>query len=475
MGKHFTKIRRRTRLSALLTALLFGVGVGALTVSALVLVLKLLGIAMQTWYWFSGVAGFALATGISYLIFMPSDRRLAKRLDEEHGLDEKMRTMVAFRDSDDAFMKLQREDADERLGQIKVVTWRRRQLIAALLVVVLSFGSVTGAILVPQKEAASGPTEAPIDADEKSRILAELAKLIQMVEEMELIAPALKENSLTELKSLVAFVEAHDYLSEMKSEAIGTVLRITFSLAQTNTALTVGKNLSQSATEEIQELGKVLAELSGSKSKSALEDLRKSLKNAELDQADFAADELLAATRQDGLDASDPFVRSLNKIAASLKSYAGEELELEDAFAPISELVYEINIQNVNQRSMQVVISRLCALFGITPEDLAGLEGGENVDTRPPSDHEDQDEELPPEFEEPDDTIGSGGMGTGDRIYGSNDEIYYPDDNKYDKYHALANSSHAAALEMLNDGKIPEEFRAFIDEYFRILNTPVEE
>ena len=117
MSKSFNKFKLKVRVQAIASAVLWGLAVGLAASAVLMLVYKLLGEAAPTLYYLISAGGALLLSLATYFIFMPSDVRLAKRLDLLYSLDEKVATMVELRDDDGMFAELQREDADVRLGE----------------------------------------------------------------------------------------------------------------------------------------------------------------------------------------------------------------------------------------------------------------------------------------------------------------------------------------------------------------------
>ena len=60
-----------------------------------------------------------LVVGMAFfLIKRPTDKRVAKRLDISFGLNEKVQTMVAFRDEEGAMIEIQRNDTESILSEI---------------------------------------------------------------------------------------------------------------------------------------------------------------------------------------------------------------------------------------------------------------------------------------------------------------------------------------------------------------------
>ena len=232
MSKSFNKFKRRVRAQSIAVSALLGVGVSAVGLAAVILAGKLGSNAVKPiFYLFAAVFAAALSL-VLYFIFMPSDKRLAKRLDSLYGLDERVSTMVELRDDEGVFARLQREDADLRLGEKPIKSLKARQLVAGLLVFFISVGCIVGALIVPAK--ADGG-ESVIDEFDKQWIITAIGELITTVENA-YINENLRGDALAELNSLLDFVESSDYLSEMKTKAISTVLGINSALVEANSA-----------------------------------------------------------------------------------------------------------------------------------------------------------------------------------------------------------------------------------------------
>lgn len=465
MGKNFGKFRRKVRAEAIASSLLVGLGAGVITYAALAIVFKLSGRTLPT-FWYAVCGGGALLTSlILYFIFTPSDKRLAKRLDAVYSLDEKVSTMIEFRQSDSVIARLQREDAEESLGRQSMRALKPKQLVAGLLVFVIAIGSLTGAILIPTK-AESG--EAPIDAFDKEWIITAINELISIVDGS-YISDELKATSLSELRTLLAFVEQSQLLSEMKAEAVKTVIAINKSLVTVNSAEAIGKQMVLSQDKNISDLGKEMQDLSGSGSKKALETLCQAVSSASPADASFIADELSAYLNASGVRADDQLAlmfKSLASVAKTAPLDAESEFEGEG-----SKLSSAILVQKVNKSTVSVVISRLCNLFGITEGDITTVDPDSDIEI---GKQPDGTVEPPPDGEEPDGNIGSGGLGTGDVIYGSNDLIFDPYTNTYRPYGEVINDYFAKANEQITDGKTSEDIADAAEKYFDALFSGTE-
>lgn len=456
MSKSFNKFKRRVRAQSIAVSALLGVGVSAVGLAAVILAGKLGSNAVKPiFYLFAAVFAAALSL-VLYFIFMPSDKRLAKRLDSLYGLDERVSTMVELRDDEGVFARLQREDADLRLGEKPIKSLKARQLVAGLLVFFISVGCIVGALIVPAK--ADGG-ESVIDEFDKQWIITAIGELITTVENA-YINENLRGDALTELNSLLDFVESSDYLSEMKTKAISTVLGISSALVEANSAESLSVVFSESSNEAVKTLAKSLGELAGSGSKNALISLGESIAASGADDRDFTADELDSYLAASGVHSGD----TLYLLFKGLTSAVRDGSDIEDEFSgAATALNAEVIVQNVNRSTMRIVINKLCNLFGITEDDLTAVDPDTDIDIG------DSGTELPPddsEGEEPDKNIGTGGLGTGEVIYGSNDLVFDPDTNTHRPLGELLGDYFAKANEQITDGKASDELSDAAEEYF---------
>lgn len=460
MSKNFIKFKKRVRAQSIAAAALLGVGGALVALAILVLVLKLTGTAPSMIYYF-GAAGVAIiASLILYFIFMPSDRRLARRLDSLYTLDEKISTMVELREEQGFFAELQREDADRRLGEKPKKAFKSKQLLAGILVFVIALGSMLGAIIIPVK----ADSEDPIDEFDKQWLITAIGELITTVENS-YVSDTLKAKTLQELNSLLDFVNGSDYLSAMKAKAITTVLAINEALGTANSAEALSVVFAQSSNAELLELGKQLAKLAGPASKTALEALGEMLDGADYDDANFVADEINSYLASSGVRSDDALYTLFKGLVTVIKSSPSD---IEDEFESAAKLLSaQVIVQNVNRNTISIVINKLCNLFGITEDDLTAADPDVDIDIRDPSD----DEPIPddPDVEEPNTNIGSGGLGTGDVIYGSNDLVFDPDTNTYRPFGELLNEYFAKANEQITDGKTSDKTSDAAEDYFGTL------
>lgn len=459
MGKNFLRFKRKVKRGALISALLLGFGLGIILLSVLMLIFKLTAIELKPVYYVLGGALSLIVSAVLYLIFSPSDKRLARRLDDTYELDEKISTMIEFKNDEGVFPTLQREDADRRLGEKPMKLMRSKQLVAAILVFTISIGCMAGALVVPAKAVGEEP---PIDAFEKEWLIVALEELILTVQNS-YMCDELKSDTKDELTSLVDFVKDHDLMSEMKKEAITTIKDISAALAEVNTAVLIGEQFKKSANPNLAAIGKEMADLTGTGTRGAMEDFTDTFADTSYDDLSLLGDEISISLSISGVYNEDSIYQEFKTLAGEMKT--ASKTELVELFETAGKAIStELIAQNVNRATVSEVNTTLCNLFAISASELDSdipiIE--DDIDRGPASgeggagDKEDDDEIH----------VGSGGIGTGDAIYGSDDVIFDPDTNTYVPYGDIIDEYFGKANEQVLDGKTDDDISDAIENYF---------
>lgn len=461
MSKNFIRFKRRARIQAIFAAVLLSMGAALAVLAVITTVFKLYG-AQLSWIYYADCLGVGvIGAVVLYFVFMPSDVRLAKRLDSLYLLDEKISTMLELRSDQGLMAELQREDADEKLSQTNVKLFKSKQLLAGILVFCIAIGSVVGSVLIPAK---ADDGELPMGEFDKQWLMTAIEELISMVE-IAYIDDGLKQTSLEELQELYADVEATVLFSEMKESAVDAVIGINKALQVANPAESIGERFSESTNESISALGRELKALSGSGAKKAMESLGDKLKTMNSDDAAFVADEMNSCLQSSGVRLDDDMYLTFKTLIASVK--VNNSLASKEFTDAGKELSPSVLLQNVNRATMNVVINKLCSLFGITENDITTVDPEINIEINKPSDKNENTGDT--NFKEPDTEIGSGGLGTGNIIYGSDDQIFDPYTGTYRPYGEVIHDYFARINEYITDGKVSDEMEQIINDYFDIL------
>lgn len=156
MKNQFLLFWRRDRRIIWIEALIVGISSAIGAIGMLLLLSKFIEIPGKLCL--LGAVALPIGTGL-FLLFQRSNyKKLAKRLDGDFSLNEKVQTMIAFEHLDDPMVQIQREDTMRRLAQIPTKRLRFKSAwIYCLLPLLACAMMVTGAacpsqIAVPEEE-----------------------------------------------------------------------------------------------------------------------------------------------------------------------------------------------------------------------------------------------------------------------------------------------------------------------------------
>ena len=153
MGEIFQRFRARANLIRCLRAVLTGLGAGGLLSGVLNLLARLELLPLSSGLPFLIGGGVALAVGVTlFLLVRTDDRSLARMLDSELSLDERVETMYQYKDGDSALLRLQREDAEAVLSGIPTGRLRFKRLWLYLLIFVLGAAVLATSFLFGKEE-----------------------------------------------------------------------------------------------------------------------------------------------------------------------------------------------------------------------------------------------------------------------------------------------------------------------------------
>lgn len=150
MKNQFQLFWNKNRRDTWTKAAIIGASAAALAVGVLLLLSKLTNI--PSWYCLLGIIALPIGTGLFLLFKRSSFQKLAKRMDIEFQLHEKVQTMIAFEKSDDAMVLIQREDTLQKLGQIPTRQLRFANLWLYILLPVLACAMLVTAVACPSQQ-----------------------------------------------------------------------------------------------------------------------------------------------------------------------------------------------------------------------------------------------------------------------------------------------------------------------------------
>ncbi|MBR7116413.1 MAG: hypothetical protein IKC87_01735 [Clostridia bacterium] len=496
MGANFLRFKNKAFIIRLSKSILSGAAVGTLTAGVLLLLMKLMVMELIPWIVIvSGLGGAMLSFGLSFLLLGGSDMTLARRLDTEFSLKEKVRTMVEYRDGEGAMLAIQREDAEESLSRIPTKSFKAKRLWIYIVAVCLGAAMLLVGIFAPDQRKPDEDEIVPFELSAMQR--AGINELISYVDGSGAEA-AVKSALKDELAKLLEQLEDAETVPEMQailSTSLTEITKITYDSSSVTEILTsmwtgadalmrvFAKSLDTSKWDEPEwgdfaegfmafrnELG-YTGEAETSTEDELIADLRwkldaiclktdNSLKNSRIAEDDKLYAVIARFLYADGVSSDGKSLSGLKKLLTSLDSmtHAQALIELDHTFEVMSNEIYAVLAElKINANTGEYVLSKLSVLFG------APIPKFERPNLKDPGESGSNDEDKD------EDSVG-GGVGEGVQ-YGSNDLVLDPITGKYVEYGTLYSAYNALMIEKLEGPQCSytEEQKKAIQKYFALL------
>jgi hypothetical protein len=469
----FKKLKARRTLLVLLGALLLGLSLGAASGSLVAIVQKLTVREVDLGATLIASLGVLLAVLISYTVLrFPTGRRLAKYYDEKFGLGERVRTMIAFSDADGEIHKVQREDADVHLLSAVRASKLSPKLLLHLIAPVIAAALLLVAILLPVHTEGGG--EPPVTDPDFNLSTWQEQALIDLIETVE--ASALHESPkagvVEELQSLLLTLKSVKKVSAMKNAVISTVTAVNKEINDHNEYDLIGEKMRNTVNPAVIRLGAAVASLRGALLGEELDAIEKALAGESVySQSAAIASSIGSALASSGARADGALYLALGAFADELDAISDSEATLSDterdeavkvAIGHAKDTVSSaLLLESTNEGVRNTVVRRLLQIFGIKEDELPASERPKDAGTgETDGDYDDKDD---------DEGLNSGGLGSGDMVYGSDDTVYDPESGEYLTYGEVIDRYFAKVSEHFMDGNVPEELEELISAYFAAL------
>ncbi|MBR2621507.1 MAG: hypothetical protein IKC97_03955 [Clostridia bacterium] len=473
MSKNFEKLKTKLRLGAIIRFLAFGIALGVLTAAGFAIVQKLAAISPDPLLCIGAGIGVALvAIVVALLVAFPTEKRVAKRLDDQLSLREKVQTMIAFYGDQSAMTEIQREDTERILGTVTGKQLRRKRVWLNAVLPVLAVALLLTAFVLPVRTEGATPGG---DFDGENEIweltewhITAVRALIDMVKSSDMVEDG-KSSVVETLEKMLADLEYVTTKTHMKQTVMSAMVKIDAVTDGINTYTPLVRAMRNAASLKLKEL----AEAMGTPVDPIIESKYQALK-ASFEGETFKEDiNSLAASLSVAVDAAkvaktDALYVALQQFSESLAAFAktvdelGEE-ERATALTHVFESAAEqmsvaLSQQGSNRATTDTVNNELMSIFGIAWNELP--------DELKYSDDEEASTEDNVQQEQEDEVIGGGGKGSGEVIYGSDDAIYYPKDETHVKYGDVIDEYNGQKVTDMEERSLSDEIKAFIDKYF---------
>ena len=503
MTGNFLKFKRKLQAIRILKALLAGVALGGLAGGIVLILSKLALLNLAPILSLPVALGVFFASGVTvYFALKTSDKKLAEELDETFALQEKVQTMVAYREEEESGMlSLQREDAEQALASIPVNKFKPKRLWIYLVAFCVGVSSLLSGFIVKDKRNVEEPA---IPFKISAMQIAGIEELIRYVDssEMELVfrqavsahltmlltdlkAATTQPEMETALASAMAYIQATTYDSSSSTEILNELWNteepFTQTLAKTldtsewtnpewgdyaekMTAFRQAFRYEPPEGEEPLTDEEIFKKLQWNLENTALK-INLALQKSGIPQDDalYASLYNLANEKQGEPDSEHLFGFVTIAKAPSVTTLQQAETELDNTFKGMNEELYAVISQmKKNTNVGEYTMKKLATLF---PVPLPAFErpdfsktGGNNQN----GDSEDKENNGTPD----------GGIGEG-AIYGSDDLVLDPMTGEYVKYGTLLDRYYAVMYEKLENGTYTEEQKEIIKNYFALLYSGI--
>ncbi len=474
MNKGFERFKTRLRTGALIKSLLFGLSCGAAAVAVYMAIVKSQTYAPELVLCLAIGGGTLVITAlIAFLILFPSEKRIAKKLDRDLELGEKVQTMLAFRGQESAMLSMQREDTEHRLREASVREVRYPHAWRNLIAPVVAGCLMTVAVMMPIAAVETPPAVEEPDFEMTAWQETALLDLIEEVKAsgMENIP---KGATVAVLESLVEDLRIAGLKdSEMKQTVIGAIVAVNRIVNAANTGDELQTALESGDIRMVTELANAIGLISGVQAKQAISEGREALRVDEVAQPVNTLTQALSAA----LSTAKEQVAETDAAYAALKAFENDlrgleeklpdytrgwaQDQLDDIFKALTtDLTKALLQQHTNRKVGDTVITTLMTVFEITEDEIPSEENPQQRPGQEGDKSESDDDEL---------KDSQGGIGGGELLFGSDDVIFDHEANAQVKYGEVLLDYYKTVSEKTLNGNPSPELEQFISDYFKTL------
>jgi hypothetical protein len=496
MSDSFKKIKCKFLLNTALFSCLLGLCAAMFSVGAVLLILKLCQLKLALLYYILiGGGAFLIVFAVWFLTHFPTNKKIAKHLDENYGLGERVQTMLEFSGVDSDLTIMQREEAAERLAALKAKRPTLKKVLCSALCVLVSVGMLLAGVLVPEREKVQ-----PVEPDEP--------------EEQE---PDFEITNwqVTALNQLMDEVNASDLDESVKTSCVATLQSLLDGLQEKQTesvmkvAVRAAITLISGIMDGANSYSKICTQL---QTKSAVSGLSTPISSAviayradgtsisqlsQVEQISATLSENISPILSEGVKFLSDGTVGLrgNNLTNKLKTYT-EALttvladsgvaETDGLYGAVSSLnagfntvISSISVGGYTVAALQNLVVVACNGFATEATEALSVQAynyvmGDYINARlvsifDISDDADDNTSSDDQSGGEEEKNSSGGYGDKNENYGSDDLIFYPDEETYVKYGEVLDAYFAKMQEIISNGDLSEELVKYIGNYFDIL------
>lgn len=508
MNDGFKKLKTKRLISAAIRSLICGVAAGLAAAGIALLCVKLCVVYLDVWYYVLIGLAAAVAVGVGlFFAFRGSDKSLAKEIDTDYSLQERVQTMVEFSGLEGEIVEVQRQDTSAMLAALP--PQRKKtfiKLLGCLISLIAACGVfVTAAVLPADAGAVFDPGNDKYVATENQ--ITALNILITDVNNSAL-EDGLKNDvskALNELKDGLNDITVYgvqDALTKAVTTVDGLIYeansyktvcpefgksQITAYLARefNNCIITYQtRNVNIVSYPQVENLYTLIEDAMTNGVKQQVTALRAKLnveKNStevslagRMDEIIRSCDATLAAC---GKYAEDDFYKALGSYAEGLKTlYASlasyTDGYLQNTFNSLAEtLTVEsasaLHKQSFNRMMQDFIRNKLADTFSDVGFEMPPLDDGITVNL--PAGDDDGPGGNGGDGDDDGKDPGKGSDGDKEIEFGSDDKIFNPLTGEYVSYLELLDYYQNLVDKKINDGDLSPELIEYLQDYFSSL------
>ncbi len=464
MNKNFLRFRRKAIFGAFIKALFLSLSFGLTLSSVFVFLYRLRILNVPDIYALSiGGAVALISFIITFKLIKPSDAKLARRMDEELGLKEKVQTMVANQKSFKPISKLQRQDTEQALKGIPTRRLKNRRVLLSFMPLALTAAVLALALSWPQTPPPTpivppGPGDDPYEVSQW-----QITALNELIAEVEgsALEKTPKDRIVDRLTSLIATLQSTDKQSVMKKVVSDVIVDVRTAIDVANSYAEIKDALNATESADMIELAKALGTMSIPMTIETVSEIKALFNEANQNtRIPIFKGEVENALVASNTDVNNLLYKAitdfLTELSAVPTSPDGFETAIEKTF---ENCVYGVSAaikqQLTNARIGERVEIRLIEIFGITAEDLPEKDDNDGYEDSDKKDDENKGDDA--------------GIGSGDTLYGSDDEVLDIVDKIRVGYGDVFNQYYPDAMDKVYNSDLPDEVKEFINKYFAYL------
>lgn len=244
MNQGFKNFKNKIIIQFMIKCLIISLSLGLIIFGILFILWKLDILNLKIWLIILiPVLVFALLSGLFILIFKPNDKQIAKIIDDTYQLNEKVQTMIDYKDSEDFIVTLQREDTQNKLKTLSLKTLKFPLSIVMIVIAGIGLSTTTVSTIVPNKRQQEIPPIEEPDYNPTDYQKTIINNLISKLDSID-ISNRCKEDYKSALNDLYELLNTSTNEEEIKQKVNDTIDSILETLKEENKSKKIGYALN---------------------------------------------------------------------------------------------------------------------------------------------------------------------------------------------------------------------------------------